>query len=382
LGWDPIENLTQVLEDHGVKVGQLDAHEDFDALTLWANDTFPVIVVKHGLPGDRQRYNLAHELGHLVIRPAAGVDAEKAAHRFAGAFLAPEPMARPDLGERRVTLDLLELHLLKHKYGLSMQAWIYRAKDLGIISEASATQLFKEFRRRGWHLKEPGDAIPPEESARSTRLVLRALTEDVISEGRAAELLGCLWRDFGSRRESSMRDSQSPCVVDANVLIDLHKGRLLADLWRLQCRVIVPDVIAAELIDPDGTRLAEVGLEVHDFSGDQVLEVTRLRLRFNQVSTNDLFALVLAKELQAILLTGDRHLRQIADQEGVAVHGTLWVLDELVQLRIIDPHPIVQRLWNYCNVLRDDGVSYGDYVEQLTYLLFLKMDDEQARRAG
>ena len=43
---------------------------------------------------------------------------------------------------------------------------------------------------------------------------------------------------------------------------------------------------------------------------------------------------------------------------------------------------IVQRLWNYCNVLRDDGVSYGDYVEQLTYLLFLKMDDEQARLLG
>jgi type I restriction enzyme M protein len=40
---------------------------------------------------------------------------------------------------------------------------------------------------------------------------------------------------------------------------------------------------------------------------------------------------------------------------------------------------IVQRLWNYCNVLRDDGVSYGDYVEQLTYLLFLKMADEQVR---
>lgn len=38
---------------------------------------------------------------------------------------------------------------------------------------------------------------------------------------------------------------------------------------------------------------------------------------------------------------------------------------------------IVQRLWNYCNVLRDDGVSYGDYVEQLTYFLFLKMAHEQ-----
>ena len=40
---------------------------------------------------------------------------------------------------------------------------------------------------------------------------------------------------------------------------------------------------------------------------------------------------------------------------------------------------IVQRLWNYCNVLRDDDVSYGDYVEQLTYLLFLKMADEQSK---
>lgn len=40
---------------------------------------------------------------------------------------------------------------------------------------------------------------------------------------------------------------------------------------------------------------------------------------------------------------------------------------------------LVQRLWNYCNVLRDDGVSYGDYVEQLTYLLFLKMADEQTK---
>jgi type I restriction enzyme M protein len=40
---------------------------------------------------------------------------------------------------------------------------------------------------------------------------------------------------------------------------------------------------------------------------------------------------------------------------------------------------IVQKLWNYCNILRDDGLSYGDYVEQLTYLLFLKMADEQAK---
>jgi len=45
-----------------------------------------------------------------------------------------------------------------------------------------------------------------------------------------------------------------------------------------------------------------------------------------------------------------------------------------------DSSTLVQKLWNYCHVLRDDGVSYGDYVEQLTYLLFLKMDDEQTKQ--
>jgi hypothetical protein len=44
-----------------------------------------------------------------------------------------------------------------------------------------------------------------------------------------------------------------------------------------------------------------------------------------------------------------------------------------------NPTALVQELWNYCNILRDDGLSYGDYVEQLTFLLFLKMADEQSR---
>ena len=40
---------------------------------------------------------------------------------------------------------------------------------------------------------------------------------------------------------------------------------------------------------------------------------------------------------------------------------------------------IVQKLWNYCNILRDDGLSYQDYIEQLTFLLFLKMADERQK---
>jgi Zn-dependent peptidase ImmA (M78 family)/DNA-binding XRE family transcriptional regulator len=205
LGWDPIENLVEVLEDRGIKVGLVGGHEDFDALTFWANDNIPVIVVKRDLPGDRQRFNLAHELGHLVLEPVEGVDAEKAAYRFAGAFLVPEPVVRFELGPQRQRLDLHELHLLKHKYGLSMQAWVYRAKDLDILSESAAVQLFKQFRQQGWHRQEPGDPIPPEEPGRLKRLVIRALAEDMISQSRAAELLGTplaqFWQEEAKQHE-------------------------------------------------------------------------------------------------------------------------------------------------------------------------------------
>ena len=46
------------------------------------------------------------------------------------------------------------------------------------------------------------------------------------------------------------------------------------------------------------------------------------------------------------------------------------------------PSALIQKLWNYCSILRDDGLSYGDYVEQLTFLLFLKMADEQSPKCS
>lgn len=190
LGQLPIEGFAEMLEDRGIKVGLVDGPDDFDSLTVWADSQIPVIIVKRGVPGDRQRFNLAHELGHLVLECLDGVDPEKAAYRFAGAFLVPEPVVRFELGEKRHTLGIYELHLLKHKYGLSMQGWIYRARDLGILSESSAARLFQRFRQQGWHREEPGDPFPSEEPERMKRLVMRALAEDMISESRAAELLG------------------------------------------------------------------------------------------------------------------------------------------------------------------------------------------------
>lgn len=190
LGLDPIKNFMEVCEDHGIKIGLVDGHPDFDALTLVANGNIPVIVLRRDMPGDRQRFCLAHELGHLALQPAEQVDVEKAAHRFAGAFLAPQSVIAMELGAKRHTIGINELHLLKEKYGLSMQAWIYRAKDLGILSETNAIQIFKRFRQHGWHREEPGCPFPPEQPQRFERLVMHALCEGIISQARAAELLG------------------------------------------------------------------------------------------------------------------------------------------------------------------------------------------------
>jgi predicted nucleic acid-binding protein len=132
-----------------------------------------------------------------------------------------------------------------------------------------------------------------------------------------------------------MKDSPPLCIVDANILIDLHVGGLLQELFRLPFRLAAPDVIIAELDEPDGEMLVGYGLESVELTGDQVSEVMALLARYRSVSANDLFALVLAWVQKATLLTGDRHLTGVADREGVATHGTLWVLDEMVHLGIV-----------------------------------------------
>jgi len=196
LGLDPIENLTEALEDQGVKVVILEGKKDFDGISCWANERITVILIKSGLPGDRQRSNLAHELGHLIMKVSRNVEEEKAAYRFSGAFLAPADMVYRELGKKRNKIDIGELDMLKKKYGMSMQQWIYRAKDLSIISESQESSLFRIFRARGWNRHEPGEQILQEEPGRFRRLLLQAVTERLVSPVRAAEILGKPFDEF------------------------------------------------------------------------------------------------------------------------------------------------------------------------------------------
>ena len=194
IGMDPIENLVETLEDHAAAVLALDADARFDGNAAWATvigddeQKIPVLVTNAAMPGDRQRFNLAHELGHLAIKQKKTKEDEDIAHRFAAAFLVPDEVAYKELGRSRSRIEFDELLLLKHKYGMSMQAWLRRAKDLGIISFSWYKNTFVTFRKHGWHRREPGEQVTSEQPIRYRQLVLRAMAEGIISRERAEEL--------------------------------------------------------------------------------------------------------------------------------------------------------------------------------------------------
>lgn len=192
LGTNAIPCLADTLEGRGFLVLATDADETMKLDGMAATvGGFPLVVVGSKWPGDRQRFTMAHEFGHLVLEGRLrGLDEEKACNRFAGAFLASREAVRKELGSRRRRLSVRELEAPKLEFGLSMRAWIFRAKDVGVIDDADATRLHRLFTQKGWHRTEPGSAVAPEQPKLFEQLVLRALAEDMVSTSKAAELLG------------------------------------------------------------------------------------------------------------------------------------------------------------------------------------------------
>ena len=192
LGDQPIESVTAAIEDGGGVVVESGGEDDlFDGLSGWANEKIPLVVVSSAVSDDRRRFSLAHELGHLFMEVDDVVDpsaSEKLAHRFAAAFLVTANTARRELGTSRRHLDFRELAMLKQKHGLSMQAWIFRAADLGIIEQSHARTLFARMSARGWRRQEPVDFEGKERPRMLRQLTVRALAEGLLSHAQAERI--------------------------------------------------------------------------------------------------------------------------------------------------------------------------------------------------
>ena len=171
-----------------------DAVAGFDGLSAVARDETGVaigaaVISRRGLPGERQRLNFVHEVGHIV--PKIIVDdlsEEDVAFRFGAAFLAPAAVIRREVGRHRTSVGWDELLMLKGALGMSVQALLYRLKTLEIISQEHYSDWFRFLSMAGFRKAEPNE-LPAEKPEWLRRNVLRAWAEGLISVAHAERLI-------------------------------------------------------------------------------------------------------------------------------------------------------------------------------------------------
>lgn len=126
-------------------------------------------------------------------------------------------------------------------------------------------------------------------------------------------------------------------ISDANIIIDMNTGGLLRLMFRFDATFAVPDVLYEEELRIDHPELPRLGLKRLELSEDTVVYAGRLVEKYRGLgaSINDLLALALARQEECPLLTGDGRLRTAGQTEGIDVHGTLWLIEQLVKARTI-----------------------------------------------
>lgn len=159
----PIDNLTAMIENAGVVVIQANFEtRQVDAISMYAleDQLPPMIFVNCAMPGDRQRFSLAHELGHIVLHHhlrASHEDIEGEANAFAEELLMPALTIGYQLNRIR---SLRDLAMLKPHWRVSMQALIERAASLGRINPGRRKYLWAQMSRHGYRTSEPHPIEP------------------------------------------------------------------------------------------------------------------------------------------------------------------------------------------------------------------------------
>lgn len=195
----PIDNMTELLEKNGVIVISFDfGTERVDSRTIYTKDRQPIIIVNKSLLGDRERFSLAHELGHLVMHsktvPSFDRDITHEANIFAAGFLLPENEIKKEF-ENGVTIPLLGE--LKRKWKVSMQALLYRASDLGFLTENQKHYLLKQFNQLKIRRREPPELdIPKEKPVLLRGLVTKYKSTHRFSVKEMAEILNLTDEEF------------------------------------------------------------------------------------------------------------------------------------------------------------------------------------------
>lgn len=156
----PIKNLVSVLESAGCIVKFMSfGTRKLDAISQWFPPTMPVFLVNADSPVDRQRFTMAHELGHLVAHESPNQEMEPQADAFASEFLMPSHEIKSMLYD----LTPSSLYSLKLHWRVSMASIVRKAMDLNAISESRYRSLMVDLSKKGYRKREP-DVLFPETS--------------------------------------------------------------------------------------------------------------------------------------------------------------------------------------------------------------------------
>jgi Zn-dependent peptidase ImmA (M78 family)/DNA-binding XRE family transcriptional regulator len=189
LGPGPISNVLALLEAKGIVVCRYEMQgENVEAFSFWNGTRAFIFMASEKEAGVRLRYDLAHELGHLVLHrwieqseiedKTTLKEIETEADKFAGAFLLPSTSFPNEIYTTRLDAFLP----LKERWKVSIQAMVYRCRDLDVIDADQALNLYKQISFRRWRKKEPLDdpsKIPIEQPK-----LLRRVVELVLESGK------------------------------------------------------------------------------------------------------------------------------------------------------------------------------------------------------
>ena len=211
LGRGPIHELSAVMEAHGIViVRELVRCSDMDAVSCWIEGRPFVLLSDEVESGPRDSFNLAHELGHIILHAGVEVTSqnlaliEKQANRFAGAFLLPrETFSREVLG---TSLEFFKS--LKARWGVAIAAMAYRCKDLDIFTDNQFSYLFRQMNYQRIRKIEPlDDAFPVNRPKMLAEAVHMIIENDVYSRDQFEDALGL-----------NMDDVESICGVSKGYL--------------------------------------------------------------------------------------------------------------------------------------------------------------------
>lgn len=190
----PIINLTRLLEDAGIVIIHQDFQtSDLSGFTIQDGSSHPIIFINKAMPGDRQRFTIAHELGHIIMHNIMTPDMEQQADAFASAFLMPARDIAPMLSP----ISFKGLANLKLYWKVSMGALLMRAKSLGILSDSASQYWWKQMAIAGYKTQEPPNlSIPIEQPLLLKELVETHLKELGYSREDLCKILGCFEDEF------------------------------------------------------------------------------------------------------------------------------------------------------------------------------------------